>query len=318
MDKEARIYVAGNTTVLGTAIVRTLHEAGYTNLVGRGDTEPDPTSRVEVDHFFALSQPDFVFIAAGKSGGIKANQQRGADLMEHNLRVVTTLIPAAHRHGVKKLLYLGSACVYPRECPQPMTEDYLMDGPLEPTSGPYSVAKIAGIHLVQAFRQQYDAPFIAAIPTNYFGPGDTFDPENSHVIPGLMRRMDDARHLRARDIEVWGSGKAIREFLPVADLARACIHAMQHYNETEPINLANGHALSIAEAAETIASIVGFQGAITFDDSSPDGAPKRILDGAKLRALGWEPEIPFAHALEELYVWYRNHVVTAHLESGAA
>ncbi len=318
MDRHARIYVAGNTTVMGSAIVRALHDRGYANLAGLGDREPDVTNPADVDAFFARHRPQYVFIAAGKSGGIQANQDRGAELMLHNLEVATTIVPAAHRHRVAKLLYLASSCVYPRECAQPMIEHDLMTAPLEATNGPYALAKLAGMQLCQAYRQQYGANFIVAIPTNVFGPGDSFDPDNSHVVASLMRRMDDAMNAGADHIDVWGTGTPIRELMPAADLARACLHVMEHYDEAGPVNMGNGSAVTIAELAETVRSVVGFKGKIRFDETRPDGMPQKILDSSKLRALGWEPRVELDRALDELYGWYLHHKVAPQVQRGAA
>ncbi|MDK1021897.1 MAG: GDP-L-fucose synthase [Candidatus Hydrogenedentes bacterium] len=318
MNRHARIYVAGNTTMIGFAIVRALHDRGYANLAGLGDHEPDVTNPDEVDAFFARHRPQYVFVAAGKSGGIQANRERGAELMLHNLKVATTMIPSAHHYGVTKLLYLASSCVYPRDCAQPMKEQDLMTAPLEATNGPYALAKLAGIQLCQAYRQQYGAKFIVAIPANVFGPGDSFDPDNSHVVASLMRRMDDAKRTRGDHIDVWGTGTPVRELMPVADLARACLHVMELYDDDEPINLGNGHGLSVAELAETIRAIVQFRGEIRFDASWPDGMPHKILDSSKLRALGWEPGVQLDHALEELYGWYCHHLVPLQVEPDAA
>jgi len=318
MDRHARIYVAGNTTVVGAAIVRALHDRGFANLAGLGDREPDLTNPVDVNAFFAQHRPEYVFIAAGKSGGIQANQDHGGELMLHNLQVATTLIPAAHRHDTKKLLYLASSCVYPRDCTQPMKEADLLTGKLEPTNEPYALAKLAGMKLCQAFRTQHGANFIAAIPTNYFGQGDSFDPENSHVVASMMRRMDDAKRTRAPRIQIWGTGKPIRELMPVGDLARSCLHVMEHYDLPEPINLGNDNALTIAELAQAIRQVVGFTGRIEFDTTRPDGMPKKMLDSSKLRALGWTPQAQFDRALEELYGWYLHHRAEPEAQRGAA
>ena len=304
--------------MIGSAIVRALHDRGYANLAGLGDREPDVTDPADVDAFFARHRPQYVFVAAGKSGGIQANRERGAELMLHNLEVATTMIPSAHRHGVTKLLYLASSCVYPRDCAQPMKEQDLMTAPLEATNGPYALAKLAGMQLCQAYRQQYGANFVVAIPTNIFGPGDSFDPDNSHVVASLMRRMDDAKRGRRDHIDVWGTGMPVRELMPVADLARACLHVMELYEDEAPVNMGNGHGLTIAELAESIRGVVRFRGEIRFDTSRPDGMPQKILDSSKLRALGWEPRVQLDHALEELYGWYCQHRVPAQVESGAA
>ncbi len=318
MDRHARIYVAGNTTVTGSAIVRALHDRGYANLAGLGDREPDVTNPADVDAFFARHRPQYVFIAAGKSGGIQANQERGAELMLHNLEVATTIVPSAHHHGVTKLLYLASSCVYPRQCAQPMKEEDLMSAPLEATNEPYAIAKLAGMQLCQAFRKQHGANFVVAIPTNFFGPGDSFDPENSHVVASLMRRMDDAMRAGADHIDVWGTGTPVRELMPAADLARACLHVMEHYDESGAVNLGNGYAVTIAELAEAIRSVVGFRGEVHFDTTRPDGMPQKILDSSKLRALGWEPRVQLDRALDELYGWYLDHKVALQVRQGAA
>lgn len=304
--------------MIGSAIVRALHDRGYANLAGLGDREPDVTDPADVDAFFARHRPQYVFVAAGKSGGIQANRERGAELMLHNLEVATTMIPSAHRHGVTKLLYLASSCVYPRDCAQPMKEQDLMTAPLEATNGPYALAKLAGMQLCQAYCQQYGSNFVVAIPTNIFGPGDSFDPDNSHVVASLMRRMDDAKRGRRDHIDVWGTGMPVRELMPVADLARACLHVMELYEDEAPVNMGNGHGLTIAELAEAIRGVVRFRGEIRFDTSRPDGMPQKILDSSKLRALGWEPRVQLDHALEELYGWYCQHRVPAQVESGAA
>ena len=318
MDRHARIYVAGNTTVMGSAIVRALHDRGYANLAGLGDREPDVTNSADVDAFFVRHRPQYVFIAAGKAGGIQANQKRSAELMLHNLEVATTIVPSAHRHRVTKLLYLASSCVYPRDCAQPMIEHDLMTAPLEATNGPYALAKLAGMQLCQAYRQQHGANFIVAIPTNVFGPGDSFDPDNSHVVASLMRRMDDAMRAGADHIDVWGTGTPVRELMPAADLARACLHVMEHYDEAGPVNLGNGSAVTIAELAEAISSVVGFKGEIRFDKTRPDGMPQKTLDSSKLRALGWEPRVELDRALDELYGWYLHHMIEPQVERGAA
>ncbi len=304
--------------MIGSAIVRALHDRGYANLAGLGDREPDVTDPAEVDAFFARHRPQYVFVAAGKSGGIQANRERGAELMLHNLEVATTMIPSAHHHGVTKLLYLASSCVYPRNCAQPMKEQDLMTAPLEATNGPYAMAKLAGMQLCQAYRQQYGAKFIVAIPTNVFGPGDSFDPDNSHVVASLMRRMDDAKRGRQDHIDVWGTGTPVRELMPVADLARACLCVMELYEDDGPVNLGNGYAITVAELAEAIRAVVHFRGEIRFDASRPDGMPQKILDSSKLRALGWEPRVHLGYALEELYGWLCHHRVPLQVEPGAA
>lgn len=293
--------------MIGSAIENALIDQGYTNLVTM-PPEPDHNDAAAVRAFFDLHRPEYVFVAAGRSGGIQFNRERGAELMQDNLAVAANILPAAHRSGVKKLLYLASSCVYPRECAQPMLEDSLMTGPLEATNEPYALAKLAGIKMCRAIRDRHGANFIAAIPTNIFGPGDRFDAQHSHVVTSLMRRMDEAKRTHAGHIDVWGTGTPQRELMPAADLADACIHVMKRYNAPGPINLGNGFVLSIAELAEVIRSIVGFGGTIRFDATRPDGMPIKVLDSSQLTALGWKPHVSFEDAVIELYEWYLKNV----------
>ncbi len=304
LEKHSRIYVAGSDTPIGAALLRELDRQGYDEIVGRPGREPDLTDAAQVEAFFARHSPRHVFVAAGRSGGIAANQKYPAELMLDNLLLGCHLIHAAHRHGVKKLLYLASSCSYPRQSPQPMREEYLLTGPLEPTNEAYAVAKIAGVKLCQAYRQQYGANFITGIPANAFGPGDDFDPENSHVIAALMRRMHEAKEAGSEAVEIWGTGSPRREFIFVDNLAEACLVAMDRYDSIEPINLGGGTDLSIKELAYLVQEVTGFEGQIRFDATKPDGMPVKLLDSSKLLGLGWQPRVSFADALRATYDWF--------------
>jgi GDP-L-fucose synthase len=304
VEKHSRIFVAGAETLIGSAILQELDRQGYRRLVGR--KEPDLTDAQAVEDFFAAEQPEYVFFAAGRSGGIGANVRCPADLMIDNLTRQNHVIMAAFRHRTRKLLYLASSCSYPRNCPQPIREDYLLTGPLEPTNEAYAVAKIAGVKLCQALKQQHGVAFISGIPSNAFGPGDDLSPEDSHVIMALIRRMHLAKARGYRTIDIWGTGTPRRDFLFSEDLARACLFVMEHYNGQEPINLGSGLGFSIAELAEAIRDVVGFVGEIRYDTSKPDGMPVKVLDTTRLRELGWTPAVPFRNALEKTYEWFRR------------
>jgi GDP-L-fucose synthase len=299
--KDASIYVAGGRTLIGAAILKELENRGHRNVFGGAGEEPDLTDALEVEKFFTWTSPEYVFVAAGSSGGIRANQKYPADLMLDNLLVECHVIREAFRQGVVKLLYLGSSCCYPRSCPQPIREEYLLTGLLEPTNEPYAVAKIAGIRLCQAYRQQYGANFICGIPANAFGPGDDFSEEDSHVIAALIRRMHRAKEENAPSVEIWGTGSPRREFIYAPDLGDACVAVMEEYNDGAPINLASGTDVSILELATLIKEVIGFYGEIRCDPGKPDGMPWKILDGTKLKELNWEPRTPFRSALEQTY-----------------
>jgi len=301
------VFVAGGGSLVGAALLRQLERRGFAGLVGRGDDEPDPTDPNQVGAFFQAERPEYVFVAAGHSGGIAANQHYPAALMLDNLRVAATVIPAAYRYGTRKLLYLASSCAYPRECSQPMRVESLLAGPLEPTNESYAVAKLAGLKLCEAYQRQYGAHFVAGIPANPFGPGDDFRPEESHVIPALLRRMHGAREEGRGVVELWGTGAPRREFLFADDLAEACIAAMQRYQDAAPINLGGGETLSIRDLAEAVAEVVGYRGAIRFDPTRPDGMPEKRLDATALRRLGWRPATPFREALAATYRWFLAH-----------
>lgn len=301
MNPQATIFVAGADTLIGGAIVRQLRRRGCTRLVGTGADAPDLTDAGAVEAFFARTRPEWVFVAAGKSGGIHANQKYPADLMLHNLQVITHVLAGAHRHGAAKLIYLASSCVYPKQCPQPMRVESLMTGPMEPTSGSYAMAKMTGIKLCQAYRQQYGMRFIIGIPADVFGVGCKFNAEDSHVVPALMLKMHQAKTSGAASVDVWGTGEPQREFVYADDVADACIFVMDQYDAAEPINLGGGTNLSIREAAETIRRVVGYTGDLRFDTSKPDGAPFKGLDSSPLLDLGWRPSVSFEEGLQATY-----------------
>jgi GDP-L-fucose synthase len=306
----ARIYVAGEGTLLGAALRHRLTAEGFT-LVGLPPDEPDLTVPAQVDDFFGEFRPDYVFFAAGRSGGIGLNRAQPAELMLDNLLGAANVIHAAHTHGVRKLLYLGSSCSYPRDAAQPLAVESLMTGPLEPTSAAYATAKLAGWQLCAAYRHQHGSPFVTAIPCNAFGPHDDFTADGGHVIPALLRRAHEARLADAPTLTVWGTGAPRRDFLCAGDVADACLFVMRHYDGAEPINLGSGVALSIAEVARSVVATVGYRGGLCFDPSQPDGAPLKMLDSLPLHALGWRPRTDFMTALAETYEWFLAHVAAS-------
>ncbi len=299
-----RIFVAGHRGLVGGAVVRALRAAGHEGLITVDRRALDLTRQGEVEAFLRRERPSHVVVAAARVGGIHANATYPAEFIATNLQIATNLIDGAWRAGVGKLLFLGSSCIYPRLAPQPMTEDCLLTGPLEPTNQWYAVAKIAGIKLAQAYRRQYGCDFISAMPTNLYGPGDNFDPENGHVIPALIRRFHAARVAGDPVVTVWGSGQPRREFLHVDDVARACVHLLFNYSGEEIVNVGCGEDVSIRELAEAVKETVGYQGELVFDASKPDGAPRKLLDVSRLRGLGWSPRIPLRQGLAETYAWY--------------
>jgi GDP-L-fucose synthase len=305
----SRIYVAGGDTLVGAALRERLRAVGHTRLLGQPPDEPDLTDAAEVEAFFAAAKPEYVFLTAGPSGGIRANQAYPAQLMRDNLLMAAHVIHAAHCHGVVKLLYLASSCSYPRLASQPMRVESLLTGPLEPTNEAYALAKLAGLKMCQAYRQQYDAPFVTAIPANAFGPYEDFSAEDSHVIPGLIRKFHEAKQHDRAEVRVWGSGRARREFIYSRDLADACLFVMNHYDDAEPINLGGGADLSIAETARAVAEVVGYRGRISFDASRPDGMLLKSLDSEPLKKLGWLPATAFRTALAETYAWFLRHII---------
>jgi GDP-L-fucose synthase len=287
--------------MVGSAIKRALQEKGYTNLITRSSAELDLRNQQAVNDFFLEQQPQYVFLAAAKVGGIYANNTYRADFLYDNLLIETNIIHAAYRSGVQKLLFLGSSCIYPKAAPQPIKEQYLLSGPLESTNEPYAIAKIAGIKLCEAYRDQYGCNFISVMPTNLYGKGDNYHAQNSHVLPALLRRFHQAKESGAGEVVVWGSGTPKREFLYADDLAGACIYLMQHYNEKELINIGTGKDIFIAELAHLIKDIVGFKGTISFDSTKPDGTPRKLLDVSKLHALGWQHRTSLTEGIRLAY-----------------
>ena len=304
MEKNSKIYVAGGQTLIGAAILHELKRQEYSNIVGRPGEEPDLTDALQVESFLKNERPGYVFLVAGKSGGIEANQKYPAELMIDNLLIECNVIKSSHKYGVKKLLYLASSCSYPKHCSQPMQVESLLTGQLEPTNEAYAVAKIAGIKLCQSYNQQYSTNFVSGIPANAFGPGDDFSLENSHVIAALMRKMHEAKIQGLKSVEIWGTGTPRREFIFVDDLANACIFVLNHYDGQTPINLGSGRDLSIAELAGRVKEVVAFQGQLLFDESKPDGMPVKLLDTKKLNGLGWKPMWSFEEALKRTYSWF--------------
>ena len=307
MSHDASIFVAGHRGLVGSAIVRRLQAAGYRNLILRSHGELDLTSQADVAQFFATVRPQLVFLAAARVGGILANSTHPAQFLVENLAIQTNVIDAAYRNGTRKLLFLGSSCIYPKLAPQPMREEYLLTGPLEPTNEWYAIAKIAGLKMCQAYRRQYGFNAISAMPTNLYGPGDNFSLQNSHVLPALLRKFHEAKERAADEVEVWGTGRPQREFLHVDDLADACLFLMERYEGDEWLNVGWGKDISIAELAQTIGAVVGFKGSIRFDPSKPDGTPRKLLDTTRLRALGWEPRISLEAGIRATYEWMLAH-----------
>lgn len=306
MKKDARIYVAGHRGLAGSALVRKLQADGYDNLLLRTRSGLDLTDRAAVDEFFAEERPQYVFVAAAKVGGILANNTYPADFIRDNLAIALHVIDAAHQHQVEKLLFLSSSCVYPKHAPQPMREEYLLTGPLEPTNEPYAVAKIAGMKLCEAYSRQYGSRFFSVLPTNLYGPNDNFDLETSHVLPAMIRKFHDAKVNGAGYVTLWGSGKPRREFMHVDDLADACVFLMHNYDAREPLNIGVGEDLTIAELAALIAEVVGFEGEIRYDRSKPDGTPQKLLDVSRVNALGWSARIRLRDGISETYRWFRD------------
>jgi GDP-L-fucose synthase len=306
MNETDRIFVAGHRGLVGAAIVRRLRLEGLDALLLRERHELDLTQQAAVDEFFSRERPAYVFLAAARVGGIAANSAYPADFIRDNLLIQTHVIDAAWRHGVRKLLFLGSSCIYPRAAPQPMREEVLLSGPLEPTNEWYAVAKIAGIKLCQAYRRQYGFNAICLMPTNLYGPGDNFDLQSSHVLPALIRKFHEARQQGMATVTVWGTGSPRREFLHVDDLADAAVFLMRHYDEEAIINVGTGEDLTIAELADLVARVVGFKGQIRYDRSKPDGTPRKLLDVSRLHALGWRHRIALEQGIRQTYDWYRE------------
>lgn len=310
-ERDAKIFVAGHRGLVGGAIVRSLGCAGYTNLLTAPRAALDLRDRAAVQAFFDAERPAYVFVAAAKVGGILANSQYPADFIRDNLEIQTNVIDSAWRSGVTKLAFLGSSCIYPRLAPQPIREDSLLTGPLEATNEWYAIAKIAGIKMCQAYRQQYGFNAISLMPTNLYGPGDNFDLNSSHVLPALIRKFHEARRSGAPEVVIWGTGTPRREFLYVDDLADACVHLMQGYDEPEIVNVGVGEDVSILEVAQLVREIVGYEGAITHDLSKPDGTPRKLLDVSKLSALGWRAQTSLRDGIAKTYRWFCEHSAAA-------
>ena len=304
MDQSSRIYVAGHKGLVGSAIVRRLQAGGFTNLVARGHGDCDLENQGAVFKLFLEEKPEYVFLAAAKVGGILANSTYPVDFIRSNLMVQNNVIDASHFSGVKKLLFLGSSCIYPKLAPQPIKEEYLLTGDLEPTNQWYAIAKIAGIKMCQAYRAQYGLNAIALMPTNLYGPGDNFELSSSHVLPALLRKFHEAKRRGAQEVVMWGTGTPRREFLHVDDLADACVHLMQHYDAPEIVNIGTGEDLTIRELAAMVKATVGFEGDIIQDTTKPDGTPRKLLDVARLHGLGWRHRIALADGIRSTYQWY--------------
>ena len=306
MDSNSKVFVAGHKGLVGSAIIRNLKDKHYENVYWVGREICDLRDRSQVDHYFEQSKPEYVFLAAAKVGGIHANNKYPAEFIHDNLMIQTNVIDAAYRNGVKKLVFLGSSCIYPKMATQPITEDALMTGPLEPTNDAYATAKIAGIRMCRAYRQQYGFNAISLMPTNLYGINDNFDLLNSHVLPAMIRKFHEADD----KVTLWGDGSAMREFLHVDDLAEACYVCMQDYNEPESINIGTGEDVTIKELAETVADIVGNK-IIWWDESKPNGTPRKVLNVSKLKSLGWEPKISLRDGIKSTYEWYKEHADTS-------
>lgn len=310
MNKRSKIYVAGHRGLVGSAILRKLEKEGYENLVVRTSKELDLRDKQQVDTFFETEKPEFVFLAAAKVGGIVANNEFPADFIRDNLMIQTNVIDASYRNQVEKLLFLGSTCIYPKLAPQPLKEEYLLTGPLEPTNDAYALAKIAGIKMCQSYNKQYGTNYISAMPTNLYGENDNFDLQSSHVMPALIRKFHEAKLSNQSSVEVWGTGTPKREFLYSDDLADACVYLMNHYNEDEIINIGVGEDVSIKELAETVQRVVGFEGELKFDTTKPDGTPRKLVDTTKINQLGWKADVKLEDGISLAYEWFLNNTET--------
>ena len=308
MDSESKVFVAGNRGLVGSAIVRNLIAKGYKNIYSAPRTHFDLRDQNDVEKYFEVNRPEYVFLAAAKVGGIKANNDYPAQFIRDNLQIQTNVIDTAYRHGVKKLMFLGSSCIYPKFATQPITENQLMTGPLEPTNDSYAIAKIAGIRMCQAYYQQYGFKAISLMPTNLYGPNDNFDLETSHVLPAMIAKFHNAMK-NNESVTLWGNGSAMREFLYVDDLAEACYICMQNYDDSEHINVGTGEDVTIKELAETIADVVGYDRYINWDATKPNGTPRKVLNVDKIKSLGWEPKISLREGIEKTYEWYKKNAL---------
>jgi GDP-L-fucose synthase len=306
IDLDAPIYVAGHRGMVGSALVRELQQRGHTNLILRTSAELDLREQAAVFAFLEETRPLHVYLAAAKVGGIHANNAYKADFLFDNLQMQANVIEGSRRAGVEKLLFLGSSCIYPKHAPQPMGEDALLTGALEPTNEPYAIAKIAGLKMCDAYRDQHGCNFISAMPTNLYGPGDNYHPENSHVLPAMIRRFHEARESGTQEVVCWGTGSPMREFLHVDDLAHACLHLMDVHNEAGWVNVGTGQDVTIRELAETVADVVGYRGAIRWNSSKPDGTPRKLLDVGKMSDLGWKAKTPLRQGIEEVYADFQS------------
>lgn len=304
MNPQSKIYVAGHKGMVGSAIVRELKKQGYNNIIGKSHSELDLANQSMTEDFFSNEKPDYVFIAAAMVGGINANMTKPADFLMNNLAIQCNIIGSAYKSKVKKLLFLGSSCIYPKLCPQPIKEEYLLSGYLEPTNEAYAIAKIAGLKMCEYYNAQYGTDFISCMPTNLYGQNDNFDLESSHVLPALIRKIHEAKTGNADCVEIWGTGKPLREFLYVDDMAAACIFLMQNYSGSETVNIGTGQEVTIKELAETVKDIVGFNGGLVFNPAKPDGTPRKLLDTSKLRALGWTHKVDLRDGIKQTYKWY--------------
>lgn len=307
MKKNSKIYVAGHRGLVGSAIMRCLEQNGYQNIITRTHQEMDLRNQQVVQDFFTAENPEYVFLAAAKVGGIWANNNAPADFMYDNLMISANVIRAAYEHHVKKLLFLGSSCIYPKMAPQPIKEDHLLTGSLEPTNEGYALAKISGMQLCKFYRRQYGCDFISAMPTNLYGINDNFDLNSSHVLPALIRKFHEAKVENKPEVVLWGTGKVLREFLYVDDLADALLHLMNHYSAESHVNIGTGEDLSIHDLALTVKEVVGYQGNIVYDSSKPDGTPRKLLDVSLLHSLGWHHTVALRKGVEEVYEWYKRN-----------
>jgi len=301
MELTSKIYIAGHTGMVGSALYRKFTNLGYKNIIGRSSHELDLRFQDQVISFFEKERPEYVFLAAAKVGGILANNQYRAEFLYDNLMMEANIIHASFLHGVKKLLFLGSSCIYPKNAPQPLKEEFLLTGILEPTNEPYAIAKIAGIKLCEAYRSQYGCNFISAMPTNLYGPNDNYDLQGSHVLPALIRKFHEAKKANAKEVIIWGSGTPLREFMHVDDLANACAYLIENYDEPGFINVGSGEEISILNLARLIKDIVGFEGSIIHDTSKPDGTPRKLMDNSRLTEMGWKSTIPLEQGIREVY-----------------